>query len=132
MVEADDTQMTPQEMFDKAYIGVVKQGCKSTNFGGGCLYRGVNNTKCGIGFLIPDDIARAWDKRRNNEITKIKSTKRYPVPKFIVDNILLAGAIQRAHDGAHRFSFIRDFKKNMQRVANAYNLTIPNVEQQND
>jgi len=120
--------MTPQEMFDKAYIGVVKQGCKSTDVLGSCLYRGVNDTKCGIGFLIHDDIAKAWDRRKNNEITKIKSTKRYPVPKFIVDNISLAGAIQRAHDEAMDTDFIRDFKKNMKCVAIAYNLTIPNVE----
>lgn len=128
MVEANDAQMTPQEMFDKAYIGVVKQGCKSTNSGGGCAYRGVADTKCGIGFLIPDDIARAWDRRADNSIESIKHTERYPIPKFIADNILLASEIQAAHDGASKSHFICDFKERMQWVANAYNLTIPNVE----
>lgn len=44
-----------QEAFNKVYVGLLTQNCKSISKGGSCVYRGQDNTKCAVGFLIPDD-----------------------------------------------------------------------------
>ena len=48
--------LTVQEVFNKGYIGLKKQGRFSVNDEGVCLYRSENGDKCFIGFSIPDDI----------------------------------------------------------------------------
>jgi hypothetical protein len=45
--------MTHQEIFDKVAAHLIKQGRQSA-LGGGCVYRGPDNTSCAIGCLIPD------------------------------------------------------------------------------
>ena len=123
--------MTPQEMFDKAYLGVIAQGEKSTKPDGSCAYRGQNGSKCGIGHLIPDDLAEAWDARTNSSIGHIRSTKAYPIPEFIRTNIGLACAMQGAHDNCDQYdhhAFIKEFKYRMAQVAEDYKLTIPQLE----
>lgn len=47
--------MNKQEVFDKVLNGLRKQGCISVNDAGMCLYRGLGDTKCGIGMLIADE-----------------------------------------------------------------------------
>lgn len=120
--------MTPQEMFDKAYLGVIAQGRKSEKPNGGCAYRGAQGSKCGIGHLIPDDLAHAWDDRTNSSIAHIRSTKAYPIPDFIVTNRSLACALQDAHDCCENIDFINEFKYRMSKVAADFKLTIPQLE----
>lgn len=123
--------MTPQEMFDKAYLGVIAQGERSEKYNGYCAYRGQNGSKCGIGHLIPDDLAKAWDRRSHSAIAKIKSTKAHPIPDFIKNNLALACAMQAAHDDSPSYDnggFIREFKCRMEQVAKDYKLTIPQLE----
>lgn len=124
--------MTPQEMFDKAYLGVIQQGRKSekdTSCGTTCAYRGPNGTKCGIGHLIPDDLAKAWDQRTNSSINHIKATKAHPIPDFITNNKMLATAIQEAHDRSELQNFLEEFKTSMAFVAENFKLTIPQLPQ---
>lgn len=123
--------MTPQEMFDKAYLGVIQQGSKSENAIGGCVYRGQSGNKCGIGHLIPDDLAKAWDKRTNSSIAHIRETEAYPIPDFIKNNMALACAMQAAHDycaNYDHYAFIKEFKYRMEQVAKDYKLTIPQLQ----
>lgn len=123
--------MTPQEMFDKAYLGVIAQREKSTKPDGSCAYRGQNGSKCGIGHLIPDGLAEAWDRRTNSSISHIRDTKTYPIPDFIRNNRTLACALQSAHDNCSHYDhnvFIKEFKYRMEQVANDYKLTIPQLE----
>lgn len=124
--------MTPQEMFDKAYLGVIQQGRKSektTGYGHTCAYRGLHGAKCGIGHLIPNDLAKAWDQRTNTSIFRIKATKAHPIPDFITNNKMLAGAIQEAHDRSESQNFIEEFKYRMAWVAENFKLTIPQLPQ---
>ena len=122
--------MTPQEMFNKAYLGVIQQGQKSVKNKGHsvCAYRGLNGIKCGIGHLIPDDLAKAWDQSSNSAILLIQATKEHPIPDFIQQNKLLASAIQAAHDNSAMIDFIEDFKDRMAAVAKDFKLTIPQLE----
>lgn len=125
--------MTPQEMFDKAYLGVIQQGRKSEKktryYGATCAYRGLHGAKCGIGHLIPDDLAKAWDQLTNSSIVCIKATKAHPIPDFITNNKMLATAIQEAHDHLGPHEFIKEFKTRMALVAKDFKLTIPQLPQ---
>ena len=44
-----------QHTFDTIVEHLRKQGCKSADAIGVCLYRGPNGLKCAAGILIPDD-----------------------------------------------------------------------------
>jgi hypothetical protein len=46
--------MNKQEIFDKVATHLLTQNKKSLSKNG-CSYRGLDNTKCAIGCLIPDD-----------------------------------------------------------------------------
>lgn len=46
---------TAQELFNKAYLGVIKQGKPSRSDNGYCVFRGKDNCKCAVGHLIPDN-----------------------------------------------------------------------------
>src|SRR3546814_17046247 len=47
-----------QEALNRAVRGIVAQGQLAKNEDDDCLYRGPNNTKCGVGHLIPDNLYR--------------------------------------------------------------------------
>lgn len=50
--------MTQQEIFDKVAVHLLTQGRKSVTgrINNHCMYRGIGNTKCAIGCLIPDKL----------------------------------------------------------------------------
>ena len=123
--------MTPQEMFDTAYLKIIQQGQRSVKPTGGCAYRGQSNTKCAIGHMIPDNLAKAWDDRTDSSILQIRDTKRHPIPVFLINNRMLAADIQSAHDNSadyDRGTFISEFKYRMAQVAKDHKLTIPQLE----
>ena len=113
--------MTPQEMFNKAYLGILDQG-KQSRDGNFCKYRGPNGLKCAVGHLIDDDIALAWDKRTFSSIMEIRETKRFPIPEHIRENRVFLRQMQVAHDNTHS---MKDFKVEMRKVASQYGLEIP-------
>lgn len=117
---------TPQELFTRAYLGVINQGGFSrTNSGydmGACKYRGPNNRKCAVGHLIDDDIARAWDSRSNSRLSEIKATERYPIPQHILQNLELLQDMQTAHDTS---ATIPDFQYKMEELARTHHLEMP-------
>lgn len=48
--------MNKQEIFDKVYLGLKSQGfIQALGEFEDCQYRGVNGTKCAVGFLIEDE-----------------------------------------------------------------------------
>lgn len=129
--------MTPQEIFNKAYIGVVRQGKASTKVDGRCAYRGKNGTACGIGHLIDDKTAGEWDKMADSSIAGIieGSDDRESLPAWVPDNADLLVDIQRAHDDSKDYSdadepeltFVEFFIEDMVTIAAKYNLEIPVV-----
>ena len=126
--------MTPQEMFNESYIGVVTQGGPSVSDEGLCRYRGEGGTKCGVGHLIDDETASVWDMQDKPSISSIIRLGNLKVPNFIKDNEVLARGIQKSHDIAYtnlRFGdedFMLTFKNNMEKVAKDFDLTIPVME----
>lgn len=119
--------MTPQEMFNKAYIGVVTQGGPSIDKDENkCMYRGKGGAKCGIGHLIDDETANTWDSQLLSSIGSIVLEDNVFVPKFIKENIDLAVKIQQAHDTATVYSnFTKGYKREMSEVSKKFNLTTP-------
>ena len=122
--------MTPQELFDKAYIGVVKQGVPSRSESGGCFYRGPNGSKCAVGFLIDDETAEEWEGFGVWYVLRGAPN----LPAWFVENADLLEVMQKAHDdsGLGDFTFVPekflpDFKARMHEIAQSYSLTVPEV-----
>lgn len=120
--------MTPQEIFDTALNGVIKQGRKSVNQDGDCAYLSVEGMRCGVGHLVPEDVARSLDTFQSD--TRIASILdrhqgRELVPAWMVQNRCLVEDIQDAHDMAEAGpSFIDDFVARMKYVAQTRGLKI--------
>jgi hypothetical protein len=123
--------MTPQEIFDKAYIGVVKQGKKSINAVSDCAYYVGKNLRCGVGHLLSESAAKAFDScaRRDLE-TDIESILDAKASKYIgpwmEENRELIVDVQRAHDNVSDFSsaFVEFFKSNMKSVAEKHKMNV--------
>ena len=100
--------MTPQEMFDTAFIGMIKQGTQSrTN--GKCKYRAADGKKCAAGFLIPDEV---YDPEMDSDfecsITEVAERFAFETKlPHLTRNPRLIIEMQQVHDNydhsAHRF-----------------------------
>ncbi len=84
-------KMSKQKIFETVAKHLINQNCKSlTENRENCAYRGVNDTKCAVGCLIPD---RCYDsKMERNTVDRIK------LPYAIKDNIELLIDLQQIHD----------------------------------
>lgn len=129
--------MTRQEMFNKAYIGVILQGGPSVKVAkDGCrsyvyLERGTGR-KCGVGQLLTDE-----------ELADVGSTigsvfslsddwgvlSDKPKPAWLhSDELSFLSNLQDAHDNPYYLdgeAFIRRFKDDMGKLAKQYELTVP-------
>lgn len=89
-----------QKLCDIAVKGVLQQGCPSTFEDGKCAYRGINNTKCAIGFIVPDE-----DYNPDMETKGISAAqfslvrKKLNISSYIAD---ILSELQSAHDRAAR------------------------------
>jgi hypothetical protein len=128
--------MTPQEIFDKAYIGVMKQGRASVKPRAGgenvmvCAYRGEDGTACGVGHTVDDETAREWDMI--GAIDDVIAQLDDDLPSWVLNNAGLLQRIQHAHDFAETeardgSSFINHFEEKMRLVAQNHILTVPEV-----
>jgi hypothetical protein len=127
--------MTPQEIFDKAYTGVMKQGLKSSG-PRGCMYRGPNGLKCGVGHLVDDNLGATMDMEfsgmASTSIDEIISLAlddelEYEIPRWMIENRDLLQRIQTAHDSTvgNPGCFAVEFSDKMRKVAEDYSLTVP-------
>lgn len=128
--------MKPQEIFDKAYLGLKAQGRQSrVEEGNMCLYHGPDGSHCGVGFLVSPDVAAAWDKRGVTEIETLLDTDANEdephvlgIEPWMHANRKLLVQIQEAHDSAKFWHRKNDgFEANFARVARLFGLTIPQV-----
>lgn len=114
--------MTPQEIFNTAYTGIIAQGRQSLNKKGDCRYRGPDGLKCGIGFMIDDATAELWEGIAISSINKFG-----PPPDWVVENIDLLIMIQDAHDREvdDEEDFIEEFTQRMENLAQHYGFVVP-------
>jgi hypothetical protein len=135
--------MTLQEMFNKAYLGVIKQGgpAAQRNPGTGglqCSYLTSNGLKCNVGHLMSEEQLAAMGGFMGG-VESLHTDWRYttslPVPEWLMereDRDFLAG-LQDVHDNLMHYSgeeFVNYFKHDMAKFAYRYNLTVPELEQE--
>ena len=119
----DKEEYTMHEAFNRAYLGIIKQGCQSHNFYSKCVYRGQEETRCALGFLISDQEYKSkWDAGRFLPQTLrrlIPSWKNLPV-KFLSD-------LQFIHDKYRADSgfFVTYYREAMASYAQANGLSVP-------
>ena len=79
----------------QAILNVIKQGCRSTAADGSCKYRGVDNTRCLVGWLINDE-----DYREEIEGVGVRNKFVISALRFTPDNeqLRLLGHLQTCHD----------------------------------
>lgn len=117
--------MTAQEIFDKMYLHVVRQGRPSIDSSGKCRYRGPDGLMCAAGILLTDKQAT------QREGTTWGSSGYGPWPH--IEHVLLIALLQRAHDdAAYHFmyddtTFLDGFKGRAAVVAEQHDLTVPEI-----
>lgn len=103
--------MEAQEIFDKAYLGLMAQGQQSRLNTGPCAYHH-NGLRCGVGMLIDDETAEKWDGLAEGGVdSSIRSVLDYydtVAPDWVGKHINLLEAIQGAHDYLYDTSKQRD------------------------
>lgn len=121
--------LTRQEMFDKAYIGVVKQGRKSSS-NKGCLYLNPKTgDRCAVGHIFNDEELSACGDFLGG-IEGLWEYKQHEITSFEWGDLGLLEGLQGAHDtwvDGYKADFVTYFKEKAAAVAKHYNLTIPEV-----
>lgn len=136
---------TKQEIFNEVYHRLFKQGEPSIE-GGMCLYRGPNNNRCAVGWLIPDEYYRGDFEGQNvKDIAEEELEEGHPLKTFLLENSGFLLELQKAHDDVTpEYDFEDDYedsptndkpvpwietwKEAMSRIAQEHNLTVPNVD----
>lgn len=90
--------MTPQEIFDQAVGGVIRQGNLAVRLGGSCQYRTSTGLACAVGQLIDDAIAREWDSLECTTITSV--CEDLGLPSHLDGHLALLEDLQECHDSA--------------------------------
>jgi len=103
--------MTNREIFDTVKAHLLKQMKQAVNSDGGCMYRGMEGTKCAIGCLIPDHLytmsiehsTMTWLFDVNNGYARLQNPG-HPLNQllreigFTVDQYPLLSRLQSIHD----------------------------------
>lgn len=112
-----------QEAFNKAYLGVVRQGgIARMSEVGGCCYQTSDRKRCAIGHLLSDEQLASVHSEGLNTQTISNLVDTGVLDKSFGDKFFRK--LQRAHD--HAMS-LDDFKESMRRLAADYNLTMPEL-----
>lgn len=114
------TPMTAQDIFDKIVLALINQKEKSVDaLTGSCRYRGPNNTKCAVGYLIPDDL---YDP--NMEGVSVDNILiQYPtINEMYVHHTFLLCKLQSAHDSSDFYNFLPCFLSQAKEIADEMNL----------
>ena len=116
--------LTNQEAFDEVWNWfVVNKNPQALSDKYLCVYRGLGNTKCAAGVLIPDERYNTeWDDLNGKKATEIAKD----IPEWAMLNPSLLVAMQEAHDYSSRgVEFTQSIEENLRKVALQYNLSIP-------
>jgi hypothetical protein len=116
--------MTRQEMFDKAYLGMLKQGGLAQAKDGGCYYTNPTTGRhCAVGLLLDEQTLAQLELDRRNS-AGVASITDYLPDDFDVD---FAAELQHAHDQARGPDDLPGFISAMEQIAKLYDLTIPTL-----
>lgn len=122
--------MNMQEAFDRAAVGVIKQGVPSVAPDGSCQYI-TGEAKCGVGHLLANDaMCASWDEAvwTTHDLVKDESIRIQMLPDMKLSGIdqlpiEFLNDLQLAHDLASPCAdFIAEFKSAMREVADKWEL----------
>ncbi len=99
--------MTPQEIFDTAVGGVLKQGHPSVAADGSCVYRDPDGAKCAAGFLLTDEEASGCEGHTIDNVCPVR----------LEAHVILLLRLQDAHDRAADWCSPEDFPEEFARRA---------------
>ena len=115
--------MEAQEIFDTVTDHLRRQGCRSVNKEGDCLYRGPDGLMCAVGCLLTDDEVENIDE--GWEVDQII------LPERLENHVELLYALQHAHDEVQEKDevtgeniFQRELTSMLKGVATRFNLTL--------
>ncbi len=111
--------MTTQEAFETMVRHLRKQGKKSRNAMGACLYRGPNGLRCAVGCLIPDD-----QYTRSIEGKPADFAAR-DVPALSDIGPALLCEMQSVHDDLA----VSEWEECFEELAQVFKLTLPPLEE---
>ncbi len=129
--------MNRQEIFNKAYLGVIAQGKPSVGSSGTCMYESRDGSRCGVGMLIEDkSLRQELDSLNETGISLVVEniiggdSIFIDLPDWMINEVDLLESIQEAHDAAAAIPqddalFVGNYKSRMTDVAKNFNLTVP-------
>ena len=125
------TQLTNQEIFDKALFGIRAQNYAPSGTSGSCQYRGQNGTKCAIGHCIDDKTAYKWDNSRGTSIGSVSYSDPVSFKKYFAESDLeFLGGLQVIHDTVTGKTGGHAFENDMYKFAKKHDLHYTTVEEQ--
>lgn len=118
-----------QQEFDIVLTGIRWQG-KASYREGKCLYRGPDDCRCGVGWLIPDD---KFDPSMDNTVNDESSVfgerfqRRFHLEEEMPSGVYFYKDLQNAHDsscspGITSDQFMVGFESRMEDLAQRYKL----------
>jgi hypothetical protein len=125
--------MSRQDMFDKAYIALMRQGFQAVvpESEGQCQYRTSTGTRCAIGHLLPDSLIDRISQSNNSNNVRILMKLYSEVDTLLggLDNIAFLTRLQECHDFLSwgGLSFCQEFDSSMRKLAVEYKLTVPQL-----
>jgi hypothetical protein len=128
--------LTKQEIFNKVYTHLVKQGGRSTNFKDElgrevCAYRGADGSMCAVGCLIPEKFySKSLEGSTVNSFTVTRVLQRAGVMDEFCRQSTFLYDLQVAHDTCYlnnKEDFVTEIKSRLSRIADTYKLIIPKI-----
>lgn len=122
--------MTPQEIFNKAYLGVIQQGGHARNDDMSCCYLTAEGHMCAVGHVLGKDLAASWESQHHGSLLDMTTglddpselLDRSDVPEWVVTHWDLLFDLQAAHDDTFDLGA---FRAHAQRVAEEHGLNVP-------
>lgn len=120
--------MNAQEIFNKAYLSIIKQGHKSVQPEGPlgslvCVYNGPNNSHCAAAMLVPEEFLPEMIEQKQWKLQPIKILEAVRGNNAFLDELITD--IQMTHDNCPEKDFVFEFKSRMRSLANQYKLEVP-------
>jgi hypothetical protein len=122
--------MNAQEIFNKAYLGLIEQGEPAIGPNGSCCYINDSGRMCGVGMLLEPQISRLFESNCDGDSCIGTCSRAFAgqIPEWIEPNLHLLEQIQGAHDKESHAGptvWLRTFKTRMACIAERHNLTVP-------
>lgn len=117
-----------QDLFSRAVLGVIKQGYPSFDTDTWrFVYRALNGARCAIGHILTNALIKKYQIKEGNGANdlSVKLIKELLPDEDLYRARRFLNLLQDAHDGANPNDFVADFKVRASKVAQAFNLTMP-------